>query len=55
MAYWYGIIATSTYTGLKVNSCTQQEIPNDICKKLFGELQNATQNINVYDAFGKCY
>ena len=55
MAYWYGILATSTYEGLKVNNCTGQENPTPICNQLFNELANATQNINVYDAFGKCY
>jgi len=31
MAYWYGILATSTYEGLVENNCTQQEIPSAIC------------------------
>jgi carboxypeptidase C (cathepsin A) len=31
MAYWYGILATSTYEGLKENNCTQQDTPNAIC------------------------
>jgi len=55
MAYWYGIIATPTYNGLKENKCTDEIIPSQICNDLFSEVANATKNINVYDAFGKCY
>ena len=46
MAYWYGILATSTYEGLKLNNCTGQETPTPICNQLFNELANATQKIN---------
>jgi len=53
MAFWYGIIDTSDYTNIKANCMVD---PNtDPCKQWFKNVESALANINIYDAFGKCW
>jgi len=56
MAYWFGILQTSTYNGWLANNCTvTAQNLSDTCVKLYNEFENSMVNINVYDAFGICW
>jgi hypothetical protein len=53
MTFWYGILDTETYYNI-TNNCLTDTIPN-YCYSLFDNVNNALENINIYDAFGKCW
>lgn len=53
MTFWYGIIATETYENIKLN-CLVEPTPSK-CDQWFQDVNDALANINIYDAFGKCW
>lgn len=53
MTFWYGIISTETYDFIKYN-CLVDKPPAD-CDNYYKDVEKALENINIYDAFGKCW
>lgn len=56
MAYWFGILPTSTYNGWMASNCSFNNATlSPACMNYANQLEAAMNNINVYDAFGVCW
>lgn len=57
MAYWHGLYDDDLYNKLSQCDFSYPDFntPTADCQKLLDRFDSLTDNINVYDVFGKCY
>lgn len=61
MSYWHGLLDDETYASIAANNCDfsffefDNDNLSDACKAIVNRFGDLTQDINVYDVFGKCY
>jgi hypothetical protein len=63
MAYWHGLYDLDMYNEIYANGCPKefeyiavdQSNLSDTCAAYFLAFQALTQNINVYNIYGKCF
>lgn len=53
MIFWYGLVSTDDYEYTKTYCLSDN--PPAKCNQTIAALQAAIANINIYDAFGKCW